>query len=400
MRRQLRHGPSLNYVGYCDLLSASDPAELLYRSLLKSDPHALAPCCAPCHLLDVRSRASGRSIAVAIFAIATIVSARASAESEPRGGVADHVANTEIAIEVRAGEWVAAGTCGLPGARNDFDTTLRMRGPDGSEIAYSDDACGGLGSRLSFRATQTGTHHLVLGCYSGGSCGGRVAWRIDDEEVSMPEAEWQAGVQARALLGPDGQGLVADAWIAVRIDALGGLTLRLDGAPMGIAGGLGGGLLAGAVQLTAGFDAGFVSFGIGGGVTTLSRRSEGIEQREAATLALRMRFGAPNHFNAGAALLLAFPGEDEPDFNLDFDAMLPIESVEIVARAIYGMSGVWLGEVGVVWWAEGVSRRGVGLALLAGGSAVSYQPVCRFGLVCQSTTYAGPHVGLGVHIRP
>lgn len=341
-----------------------------------------------------------RAFGLALLVIASLTASRVSAESRARSGSADHVADTQVAIELNAGEWIAAGTCGIEGAHHDFDTTVRLRAPDGSEVAYSDDACGGLGSRISYRATQSGTHQLVLGCYSGGGCGGRVAWRIDDEEVQIPAVVWNAGVQARAMIGPDGQGLVADAWVAARIDAAGGLTLRLDGAPLGIAGGPSGGILGGAVSLTVGYDVGFVAMGIGGGITTLSRREEGIEQREAATLALRMRFGTIDDFNAGASMVLAFPSDEIVDFNLDAFATLPIESVEIVARAFYGMSGVWLGEVGVVWWPEGAGRRGVGLGLLAGGSAVSYQPVCRFGLVCQSTTYAGPHVGVGIHVRP
>ena len=359
----------------------------------------LAPREAACHLLHVRPRVAVRVLAFVAFAIASSGTG-VLAESESRSGSAEHVADTLVPIELRAGEWIAAGTCGMSGARHDFDTTLRLRDPDGVEVAYSDDACGGLGSRISFRATRTGTHHLALGCYSGGSCGGRVVWRVDDQEVPIPPVDWDFGFHARAMIGPDGQGLVADAWVAARFDELGGLVLRLDGAPMGLAGGVGGGLLAGALQLTVGYDVGFVSFGIGGGVTTLSRRAEGVQQREAAALAMRLTFGSVDDFHAGASVLVAFPNDDEVDFNLDAFASLPIDSLEILARGFYGMSGVWLGEIGVVWWPEGAVRRGVGLALLAGGSAVSYQPVCRFGLVCEATTYAGPHVGVGLHVRP
>jgi len=343
------------------------------------------------------SRLAPRCFVLAQLTLAMSTS-HARAQSEPRGGVEDHVQNSQIAIELHEGEWIAAGTCGLVGARYDLDTTVQLLDPEGSRVAYNDDACGGLGSRLSYRATRTGTHQLVLGCYSA-RCGGRVAWRIDDEEVWLPEVVWQAGLQTRALLGPDGQGLIADAWVAVRLDTLGGLTFRLEGAPMGIAGGNEGGVLGGSVQLSAGYDLGFIAFGLGGGVTTLSRRAEGVLQREAGLLAIRMRFGSFDDFHLSAQILIAFPAVAAPDIGIDIDAGLPIDSFEIVARGIYGMSGVWLGEVGVVWWPEGV-RRGVGLGLLAGGSLVWYQPVCRFGLVCEVTTYAGPHVGLGIHIRP
>jgi hypothetical protein len=140
------------------------------------------------------------------------------------------VPGTTISVHINAGEWIAVGTCGVVGARVGGDTVLRLRDPDGVEIAYSDDACGGLGSRISFRATRTGAHQIVLACYSGEGCGGRVAWQVDDEEVRMPFATWDLGLDLRALLGPAGQGLVADAWIRARLDGLGGMVLSLGRA--------------------------------------------------------------------------------------------------------------------------------------------------------------------------
>ena len=324
----------------------------------------------------------------------------ARAESSERSGSADHVAGTTISVHLNAGEWIAVGTCGVTGARFGGDTVLRLRDPDGAEIAYSDDACGGLGSRISHRATRTGAHQIVLACYSSEGCGGRVAWQIDDEEVPMPFATWDLGLHLRALLGPDGQGLVADAWIRARLDALGGMVLSLAGAPMGIAGGGGGGVLGGAVHLVAGWDVGFVEVGIGGGVTTLSRRDEGVTQREAGLLAFQLRFGELDDFHMGGRLLLAFPADDAIDYTMDVRAAMPLEAFELVAHGVYGMSGVALGEIGFVYWPGGPARRGLGVAVLAGGSAVTYQPVCRFGLVCAETVYAGPHVGVGLHVRP
>ena len=331
---------------------------------------------------------------------AALLPATALAESQPRSGSADHVPGTTISVEVTAGEWIAVGTCGVTGARFGGDTVLRLRDPNGAELAYSDDACGGLGSRISFRATRTGAHQIVLGCYAADTCGGRVAWQIDDEEISMPFATWDLGFEARALLGPDGQGLVADAWVRARLDGLGGMILSLAGAPMGIAGGSGGGVLGGATQLVVGWDIGFVEIGIGGGVTTLSRRGEGVTQREAGVLAFQLRFGEIDDFHMGGRLLLAFPGDDGVDYTMDFRAAMPIDAFELFAHGAFVMSGVALGEVGFVYWPGGPARRGLGVAVLAGGSAVSYQPVCRFGLVCAETVYAGPHVGVGLHVRP
>ncbi len=325
-----------------------------------------------------------------------VTSARAE---EPHGGDREHVPDTQVGILLREGEWVTAGTCGLPQARFEGDTTLALLGPDGARVASNDDACGGLGSRLSYQATRTGLHQLVLGCYAAG-CGGRVAWLIHDGELLPPSVELQGALEARAVFASEGQGVVANAWVAARLEALGGLTLRLEGAPMGLAGGRNGGVLGGSVQLLVGYDIGFVAVGVGGGVATLSRRAEGTLQREAGVLALRTRLGFFNEFHFGVQVLVAFPATQAPDVGLDIEAGLPVDAFEIVARGIYGMSGVWLAEIGLVWWPEGTSRRGVGVGVLAGASAVWYQPVCRFGLRCDETLYAGPHVGLGIHIRP
>jgi hypothetical protein len=339
-------------------------------------------------------------MATLLAAAVLFVAVRARAESSERAGSAQHVAGTTIPIELQAGEWIAAGTCGLSGAWHVGDTVLRLRDPQGVEVSFSDDACGTLGSRISYRATQSGTHQLVLACYVDGACGGQVAWRIDDVEVSTPFAVWEAGLAARALVGPDGQGLLADAWARVRLDGLGGLSLSLAGAPMGIAGGTGGGLLGGAAHLVVGWDVGFLEVGLGGGVTTLSRRAEGLTQREAGVFAVQLRVGGIDEIHVGARLLFAFPSEDLIDFTADLRAVFPVDAFEVLAHGVFGMSGVTLAEVGLVYWPEGAARRGIGVAFLAGGGAVSYQPVCRFGLVCAETIYAGPHVGLGLHLRP
>jgi len=288
----------------------------------------------------------------------------------------------------------------MSGARCDGDRTLALLDPSGSQVAYNDDACGGLGSRIVHQAASSGTYRIATACYGSRSCGGRVVWRVGESEARPSVVQWSTGLNARALLGPDGQGLVADAFLSARFDEVGGLVLRLSGSPMGIAGGHEGGVLGGSVQLTAGWDLDFVEIGMGGGVSTLSRRSQGLDQREVGVLAFRARFGTERDFHVTGQWMLGFPSDDEVDATLDASVVLPIDSVELLARGVYGMSGVWLGEIGLVWWPEGSGRGGVGLAFLAGGSAVTYQPVCRFGLVCEASTYAGPHVGLGIHVRP
>lgn len=355
--------------------------------------------------MAVRVRSSHVLLGVGcLLVLTTSLGARAESEDDARArqrvGVADHVPDTTIAIELQEGDWLTAGTCGLPGARAEGDTTLRVQTFSGVQVAYNDDACRSLASRLVLRAPHTGTYRLLLGCVGGISCGGRVAWQVDDHEVELPDVVWSGGAYGRAMIGPDGQGLVADGWLAAHIDAFGGFVVRLSGAPLGLAGGGEGGLLGGALTLTVGWDIGLVEVALGGGVSTLSRRADGQQQHAVGTFASRVRFGLPSDFHVHAQLLLGVLSADAADATFDGQAVLPIDDVEIVARGVYGMSGVWLGEVGVVWWPAGETRRGVGLAFLAGGSAVYYQPVCRYGLVCQQSTYAGPHVGFGLEVRP
>jgi hypothetical protein len=103
-----------------------------------------------CHVLGV-SRESTRVVHASMFGaclglcalvIAALTPCLARAESSERTGSADHVPGGTITVHVNAGEWIAVGTCGVTGARFGGDTVLRLRDPDGAEIAYSDDACG------------------------------------------------------------------------------------------------------------------------------------------------------------------------------------------------------------------------------------------------------------------
>jgi len=317
-----------------------------------------------------------------------------------RDGARAHVAGEELVVFAEAGDVLTVGTCGMDGARADGDTTLAVRSPGGVVVASNDDACGGLGSRIVYAVQEAGPHTIVLGCYSGDSCGGRVVFHLGPEELAEPELYVRGFFEGRALVGPDGQGLLADARFDLLLPTVGGVLFRLEGSPMGIAGGVGGGVLGGAVSLTAGFDLGFMAFGLGGGIATASRRPAGSSVRETGVFALHLRFGLVSEFHVEAAGLFALGDDDVVDGQFRARAALPIEMVEITAHGTYGLAGVWLGELGVIIWPDGPERRGVGIGVVAGGAAVFYQPICRFGLVCPETLYAGAHLGLGVHLRP
>lgn len=318
---------------------------------------------------------------------------------QPRTGERDHAPGESFTVQLRAGEVLTVGTCGVRGGRAVGDTTITLSDPGGAQVGFNDDACNSLGSRLVFRALVTGPHTVALGCFSGGACGGRIGFVIGDHEERPPVATIDAALEARALVGPDGYGALLDGRFHVLFDEA-GIVLHLSASPLGIGGGSGGGIFGGTLRLLIGFDLGVLEFGIGGGVGTLSQRPEGITQREVGIFALRARAGLASDFRVEAEAGIGLFGDDASDGLIDVRATLPIESVEITARGLYGFAGVWLGELGVVLWPEGESRRGVGVGFVAGGAALFYQPVCRFGLVCPAILYAGPHLGLSLHVRP
>jgi alpha-tubulin suppressor-like RCC1 family protein len=86
--------------------------------------------------------------------------------------------NTAVfAVPLDAGDRIVVATCGLSGASFTGDTYLRLFG-GGAQVAFSDDACGGLGSSVTYRAATAGTLEIHAGCYGGGTCSGVVAFRV------------------------------------------------------------------------------------------------------------------------------------------------------------------------------------------------------------------------------
>jgi Trypsin-like peptidase domain len=84
-------------------------------------------------------------------------------------------------LELAAGDVVEVGTCGLEGATSTGDTYLRFKNAAGTEVAFNDDAsgCGAFrASYFKYTVPSTGTFTLRAGCYSNGSCGGTVTWKV------------------------------------------------------------------------------------------------------------------------------------------------------------------------------------------------------------------------------
>lgn len=104
--------------------------------------------------------------------------------SGPSGGSFSYTAtNTNNALQatqnftvsLRQGETLIAGTCGVEDANFTGDTFLRLKS-GATDLAASDDACGGLGSQLQYTAPSAQTLSLQAGCYNALSCSGTVAF--------------------------------------------------------------------------------------------------------------------------------------------------------------------------------------------------------------------------------
>ncbi|RYZ36998.1 MAG: hypothetical protein EOO71_29735 [Myxococcaceae bacterium] len=82
----------------------------------------------------------------------------------------------DVPVSLDAGQTLTVGTCGLVGVSATGDTYLRLFGAQGQLVALNDDACSSYSSNLVYTAPSAGTYVIKAGCYSGGSCGGRVGY--------------------------------------------------------------------------------------------------------------------------------------------------------------------------------------------------------------------------------
>jgi hypothetical protein len=75
------------------------------------------------------------------------------------------------------GETVDLGTCGINASAFSGNTYLRLFDPSGAAVASNDDACGGLGSRITYTVPANGAigpYALRVGCSGAGACSGTV----------------------------------------------------------------------------------------------------------------------------------------------------------------------------------------------------------------------------------
>jgi hypothetical protein len=78
-------------------------------------------------------------------------------------------------ISLNAGEAVMIGTCVLNESLYSGDTYLRLFNPSAVEVASNDDYCLGLGSKISYTPSVTGTFMIRAGCWSSTTCSGTVS---------------------------------------------------------------------------------------------------------------------------------------------------------------------------------------------------------------------------------
>lgn len=83
------------------------------------------------------------------------------------------------AISLPRNTKITIGTCGVNGGDHDGDTFLRFRNPFGTELAFSDDACGGSrASNLTYLVPADGTYQIHAGCYDDKECWGAVGIQL------------------------------------------------------------------------------------------------------------------------------------------------------------------------------------------------------------------------------
>jgi hypothetical protein len=92
------------------------------------------------------------------------------------------VNTTNHFISLAAGQKIQVSTCWRTGGWQTYgDTYLRVYNFWGQQVAYNDDACGNFQSYLEYTVPSGGggTYTIRAGCFSSGSCAGRVGYIIE-----------------------------------------------------------------------------------------------------------------------------------------------------------------------------------------------------------------------------
>jgi hypothetical protein len=345
----------------------------------------------------------------AALLLSVLVSAPARAQpafETQNSGTFPHLRGERFTIELTPGRRFTVGTCGVPGAIHHGDTYLSLLDPAGVTVSSNDDACESLGSQIVYDVPpdRDGRYTVVLDCYSSSPCGGTVAYEISETPPPPPPPPvLRVATSARALLGVDnaGGGVIGEVLVEAR--PLAPFVLRLGGNPLGLGGGSLGGIAAGSLQLTVGFELDAAEISVGGGIAVLASRLQGSAAREAGLISMHARVGALHLFHVEATGALAVFESIEVDlFSIDITARIPFDELDLALRGAFAHDGTALGEAIVTWWlVREAGRKVFALSFHAGGGGLFYQPVCRFGAACTNVRwYAGPVLGAGMEWRP
>nr|WP_277989582.1 Ig-like domain-containing protein [Corallococcus sp. NCSPR001] len=110
------------------------------------------------------------------------------------------VGTVNQSIAMVAGQTFTVGTCGVAGSTFTGDTSLRLFSPNGTQVAFNDNACGGAGSNFVYTVPTTGTYSFQAGCAANTACSGTVAWTLNSPYSSSGTFNYSAANTSSATV--------------------------------------------------------------------------------------------------------------------------------------------------------------------------------------------------------
>ncbi|HYO57965.1 hypothetical protein [Archangium sp.] len=159
--------PNYNYTDY-NINTSSD--ERAYRSFTLGSSGTASTTCQATYYHPYNGTSYGTCILRRLFYFDYTASNTNSAQQN----------TTNEQVVLHAGQTLSVGMCGLPGVSASGDTYLRLIGPNGQTVSLNDDSCSSLSSYLVYTVPSggAGAYMINAGCYSSGSCSGRVGYIV------------------------------------------------------------------------------------------------------------------------------------------------------------------------------------------------------------------------------
>jgi len=337
------------------------------------------------------------------------VSARVQVSSAPRdetvafrGPAARRsaVPALSVRIPVFPGSVIEASTCDSPGAGR---STVQLRGSTPDTVLHGTAACAH-GQRLRFyNGWDSEVRWLHVTCDGDEACSGQLRLRVRNTSWDYTPP-WQLSANARGWIGVTrpGQGMLGDASLAYRAPF--GLTVRLEGLPLGVSSGNATVTAVWGAHALVGWGGRNVEFAVGAGAAS----SRSAERRAVAPIVPELLFyGRLGTFRGLLAELHlgAVPLGNQSWFSGRFAlrARLPParRKLEYLLRGALSWDGHAFADTGVLWWVAGTGagETSLGLSLTAGvAGVVGY--ACQGALCVNDGLFLGPSLGFGVEVRP